>query len=342
MNHVKLSLPFEYPVDVVPPGKRTPTTRRFTEWCEVEVEAVSTAEAPIAARWQEYHKIKRVEYARALRHYNDGFYAPADEFSMKGVLTVDNKDDPTWITGKTHPMISEELLNGIAATKLYGNPDAHPSDFRHQENNRRDEYFQSFKNHADSHIFVNGDLWRRAYEPILTVSVFPVGSHDVARVSVQQFQDIDLLAKLESQNAANFFRFSFAEIDALDDFIALRAKDYDADYFKREDKFSSLEVLLPDTFRVDLCAKDCKSFASLLVEGANNLHQKDTRAIRSYADLKDACAAEVENPSPEISDRFITAMAAYAETDGDFHKGIASALVERHAMRPVSIISHRI
>ncbi|TLX16323.1 hypothetical protein [Rhizobium sp. MHM7A] len=342
MTHVKMNLPFEYKADVVAPGKRTPTTRRFTEWCEVEIEAVSSAEAPIAARWQEYHKIKRVEYARALRHYNDGFYAPADEFSMRGVLTIDNKDDPAWFAEKTHPMISEELLNGIAAAKLYGDPKAHPSDFRHQENNRRDEYFRSFKNNVDRHIFVNGDLWQRVYEPILTVSIFPVGSNDVARVSIQQFQDIDLLAKLENQNAANFFRFSFAEIDALDDFIAVRAADYDPTYFQREDKFSSLEVLLPDAFRIDLCAKDCKSFASLLVEGAHNLHEKDTRAIRCYADLKDACAAEIQNPSPEISDRLITALAGYAEFDGDFHRGIAHALVERHAMRPVSSIGNRI
>jgi hypothetical protein len=128
----------------------------------------------------------------------------------------------------------------------------------------------------------------------------------------------------------------------LEDFIALRANDYDSNYFKREDKFSDLEVLLPDVFRVDLCAKDCKSFASLLVEGANDLHKKDTRTIRAYADLKDACSVEIDNPSPEISDRLMTALATYAETDGEFHRGIANALVERHAMRPVSIISHRI
>jgi hypothetical protein len=342
MTHVKMNLPFEYKADVVAPGKRTPTTRRFTEWCDVEIESVSSAAAPVAARWQEYHKIKRVEYARAIRHYNSEFYAPADEFSMKGVLTVENKDDKSWITDKTHPMISDELLNGIAATKLYGDPDAHPSDFRHQEKNRRDEYFLSFMNNVDRHIFVNGDLWQRVYEPILTISIIPIGTNDVARVSIQQFQDVDLLAKLENQNAANFFRFSFSELDALDEFIALRANDYDAAYFQREDKYSSLEVLLPDAFRVDLCAKDCKSFAALLVEGAQNLHKQDTRTIRCYADLKDACAAEIRNPSPEISDTFITALAGYAEFDGDFHKGIAQGLIERHAMRPISTIGQRI
>ncbi len=342
MSQVKLNLPFKYPVDVVPAGMRKPTTRHFLEWCEVEVEAVSASEAPVAAKWQEYHKIKRVEYARALRHYNDGFYAPADEFSMKGILTLDNKEDATWITEETHPMISEETLRWIAASKLYGNEEAHPSDFRRQENNRRDEYFKSFKNNVDSHIFVDGDLWRRVYEPILTLSVFPVGSDDVARVSIQQFPDIDLLAKLEDQNAANFFRFSFAELEDLEDFIALRSRDYDANYFKREDKFSNLEIILPDVFRVDLCAKDCKSFAALLVEGANDLHKKQTSAIRAYADLKDACAAEMKSPSPEVSDKLMSALTAYAETDGDFHRGIASALVERHAMRPVSTIAHRI
>lgn len=342
MSFVKLKLPFKYPVDVVPAGMRKPTTRHFLEWCEVEVEAISSSEAPVAARWQEYHKIKRVEYARALRHYNDGFYAPADEFSMNGILTIGNKDDETWITKQTHPMISEETLRWIAGTRLYGNEETHPSDFRRQENNRRDEYFQSFKNHVDTHIFVDGELWRRVYEPILTLSVFPVGSDDVARVSIQQFPDIDLLAKLDNQNATNFFRFSFAELEDLDDFIALLSRGYDANYFKREDKFSNLEVLMPDVFRVDLCAKDCKSFASLLVDGAHDLHKKETAAIRAYADLKDACTLEKDNRSPDISDRLMTALAIYAETDGEFHKGIASALVERHAMRPVSSIAHKI
>lgn len=342
MTHVKMSLPFEYSADVVAPGKRTPTTRRFTEWCNVEIESISSADAPVAARWQEYHKIKRVEYARTIRHYNDGFYAPADEFSMKGVLTIDNKDDPAWITDMTHPMISGELLKGIAAAKLYGNPEAHPSDFRHQENNRRDISFERFKSNVDRHIFVNGDLWQRVFEPILTVSIFPSGTDDVARVSIQQFQDIDLLARLESQDPANFFRFSFSELDALDNFIALRSNNYDATYFRRENKYSSLEVLLPDAFRVDLCAKDCMSFAALLVESAHNLHKRDTGIIRCYADLKDAVAAEVLNPTPEISERFISTLAAYAECDGDFNKGIVQALIERHAMRPISSIGSKI
>lgn len=341
MSTTKLNLPFKYPVNVFLKGHRTSTTRHFVEWCDVEIECVSASEAPIAARWQEHHKIKGVEYARSLRYFNDSFYAPADELSMNGVLSVENKDDPSWITNKTHPIISEETMRWIAGTKLYGDTESHPSDFRRQENNRRDEYFQSFMDRVHDYIFVNGDLCRRVYEPILTVSIFPVDNNDVARVSVQQFQDIDLLAKLENQNAANFFRFSFAELEALDDFIALRATEYDSAYFQREDKYTSLEVLLPDVFRVDLCAKDCKSFGAMLISEVYELHKKDTRAIRCFADLKDACDAELQDPSPEITDQFITAMSNYAEFDGDFHKGIAHALVERHAMRPILSVGNK-
>jgi hypothetical protein len=336
-----MTLPFKYPVDVTPPGKRTPTTRHFIEWCDVEIESVSSAEAPIAARWQEHHKIKRVDYARALRYFNEGFYAPADEFSMKGILTVENKDNPSWIADKTHPMISDETLDWIAATKLYGNQESHPSDFRREENNRRDEYYQSFMKRVNDHVFVNGDLWKRVEEPILTLSISPEGRNDVALVSIEQFQDVDSLARLHGQDAANFFRFSFTELEALDDFIALRATDYDVAYYQRRDKYSSLEVLIPDVFRIDLCAEDCKSFGALLVSDVHELHKKDTRVIRAFADLKDAYDTEIQAPSPDISDRFITAMSNYAEFDGDFHKGVANALVERHSMRPILSIGNK-
>lgn len=342
MTHVKMNLPFEYKADVVAPGKRNPTTRRFMEWCEVEIESVSASEAPIVARWQETHKIKRVEYARALRHYNDGFYAPADEFSMKGILSIDNKDDESWIAEKTHPMISDEMLENIAAAKRYGSAQQHPSDFRHQENNRRDEYFEWFMKDVNRHIFVNGDLWRRVYEPMLVLSIMPVGSHDIATVEIVQFEDIDVMAKLDSKDASNYFRFSFAELDALDDFIAIRAHDYDAAYFQRQDKFKSLEVVIPDVFRIDLCSKDCTAFAGLLVEATHELQKKDTQTIRRFADLKDAYNAEILSPSPETSDALMSALGNYSELAGEFYKGIGQALVERHAMRPISTIGLRI
>lgn len=341
MTRVKMNLPFEYPADVVPAGKRNPSTRRFMEWCEVEIEAVSAAEAPIAARWQEIHKIKRVEYARAIRHYNDGFYAPADEFSMNGILTIENKDDEAWITDRKHPMIGNELLDSITAAKRYGSPQQHPSDFRHQENNRRDEYFEWFMKNVNRHIFVNGDLWRRVYEPILVLSFTPKGSNDVAVVKVEQFEDIDVMAKLDSQDASNYFRFSFAELDALDNFIAMRSQDYDAAYFHRQNLYSSLEVIIPDAFRIDLCSKDCTAFAGLLVQAAHDLQKQDTPTIRRYADLKDAYNAEILSPSPETSEALMTALGNYSDLAGDFYKGIGQALIERHAMRPISSIGFR-
>jgi hypothetical protein len=337
-----MKLPFEYKADVVPAGKRTPITRRFMEWCEVEIQSVSSAEAPIAARWQETHKIKRAEYARALRHYNDGFYAPADEFSMKGILSIENKDDESWITDRTHPMISDELLKSIAADKLYGGGEQHPSDFRHQQNNRREEYLDRFMKNVNRHIFIDGDLWARVYEPILVLSIMPIGSHDIAVIKIEQFEDVDLMARLDSKDASNYFRFSFAELDALEDFIALRSQEYDAAYFQRQDQFKSLEVLIPDAFRIDLCSKDCLAFAELLVSSAHELQKQDTNTIRRFADLKDAFDAEIQSPSPEASEALMSALGNYSERAGDFYNGISQALVERHAMRPISSIGLRI
>jgi len=173
MPHVEIELPYFYEVDYVPPRKRNSVRQTFAGKMIVEIESVTSSEAPLVVSWKEdYCGMKQSGHARSFR---DGFYLPARD---KPEASFDPHPE------EVHPAYERHVLKryrcGAIPVAAHG-PEALVEGRIITVHNRYSveeglqaveaELMQEIRRSAEHCLFVDGMLYRRGRLPTVIAQI---------------------------------------------------------------------------------------------------------------------------------------------------------------------------